>query len=498
MKNAFKEGTPESVGISSEAIEWLLDELESGFTEPHGLMIMRNNVLCAKGAWNPFALGIRHGLQSHSKTYAATAIGIAYTEGILKLDEKLIDIFPEEAPSHPSENLQNLTVRDTLCMGNGMEEESPISENWIRDFLATPVVHAPGTAFMYNSTGSSILAAIIRKKTGMGLEEFLTPRLYEKIGIDYQNHAWIKAPDGTELGGAGMFASIEDNFRLMKLYMDDGIWNGERILASDYVREATSKIIDTSSEQKVNPPASDNFLGYGYQIWQCKPEGAYRADGAMGQFTIVIPDKKMEIAVTENASGAHWAQRTLDIIWEFLDKVVSDQPLPEDPEKSGKLMARLQRLSLPQPLYKPDSIKKSAIDQVTFEFPNPLRLDIFGLARDLSSKTAEIPVYTMKIVFHPTWADLYFDCGRKYYHILTALDGTRRRNSFDGDVVTQVIASGYWRTEDCFEVKLRWIETCGEETLSIHLLEDGNILADLTGTIAFHDDQKSIQGKRLW
>ena len=102
-RKEFMRVTPESVGIDSGDIEWLLDRLESGFTEPHGLMIMRHGKICAEGWWNPYAPGIRHGLQSHSKTYAATAIGIAYTEGIVKLDERIIDIFPEYAPEQPSE-----------------------------------------------------------------------------------------------------------------------------------------------------------------------------------------------------------------------------------------------------------------------------------------------------------------------------------------------------------------------------------------------------------
>ena len=91
MGKEFETVTPESVGIESSAIMELLDELESGFTEPHGLMIMRYGKICAKGWWAPYAPGIPHGQQSHTKTYAATAVGIAYTEGLLSLDEKIID-----------------------------------------------------------------------------------------------------------------------------------------------------------------------------------------------------------------------------------------------------------------------------------------------------------------------------------------------------------------------------------------------------------------------
>ena len=328
-RKEFERVTPESVGIASGDIEWLLDRLESGFTEPHGLMIMRHGKICAEGWWNPYAPGIRHGLQSHSKTYAATAVGIAYTEGILKLDERIIDIFPEEAPENPSEHLQQLTVHHVLCMGCGMDEMPAPSRDWIREFLHTPVRHAPGTTYMYNSVGSSLLAAIIRKKTGLGLHEYLRPRLYDKIGIFSDNHVWICMPDGCEAGGGGLFATTEDNLRLMKLYADGGIWDGERILAPDYVERATTLQNESATEEVNNPPAKDNFVGYGYQIWMCRPKGVYRADGAMGQFTIVAPKQDMLIAITENAAGAHWAQETLDTIWEFLDRV--DSSPAEDP-----------------------------------------------------------------------------------------------------------------------------------------------------------------------
>ena len=126
-------------------------------------MIMRRGRVCAEGWWAPYAPGLRHGLQSHTKTYAATAVGIAVTEGKVSLDERVIDIFQEFEPENPSENLKKLTVHNDLSMGCGMEEMPRPTENWIRDFLSIPVVHEPGTAYMYNSTGSTLLAAIVKK-----------------------------------------------------------------------------------------------------------------------------------------------------------------------------------------------------------------------------------------------------------------------------------------------------------------------------------------------
>lgn len=325
MKEEFDYVTPESVGISSKSIMWLLDELESGFTEPHSLMIMRYGKLCAQGWWKPFAPGLVHGQQSHSKTYTATAVGIAYTEGILSLDERIIDIFSEEAPEIPSENLKKMTVHDVLCMGTGMEKEPAPSVNWIQDFLKIPVVHEPGTTYYYNSTGSTLLGAIIKKKTGLSLMEYLKPRLFEKIGINSDNLIWCCMPDGIEVGGGGLFATTEDNLRLMKLYADGGIWEGERILAEDYVKKAISLQNQSATEALGNPEATDNFLGYGYQIWMCQPQGVYRADGAMGQFTIVDPAKNVILAITENAKAPTGLKKLLILsgnFWRALQKTV--------------------------------------------------------------------------------------------------------------------------------------------------------------------------------
>ena len=216
MRKEFTRVTPEAVGIPSASIETLLDRLEEGWTEPHGLMIMRHGKVCAEGWWAPYAPGVRHGLQSHTKTYAATAVGIAYTEGLLKLTDRIVDIFADEIPENPSENLKKLTVRDVLCMGCGMDTMPRPSKDWIREFLATPVNHVPGTAFMYNSTGSTFLGAIVRKLTGLGLHDYLKPRLFDKIGIDADNLRWMTMPDGMEIGGGGLYATTEDNLRLIR------------------------------------------------------------------------------------------------------------------------------------------------------------------------------------------------------------------------------------------------------------------------------------------
>ena len=466
-RKPFETAAPEALGIRSLDILDYIAALEASDTEMHGLMIMRHGKLCAQGWWAPFAPGLRHGLQSHTKTYAATAVGIAYTEGILRLDERIIDIFPEESPEEPSENLKLLTVRDVLCMGCGMDTMPGPSVDWIREFMHTPVNHKPGTTYMYNSTGSTLLGAIVRKKTGLGLHDYLKPRLFDKIGIDASNLRWSCMPDGMEVGGGGLWATTEDNLRLLKLYADGGVWEGERILAEDYVRLATTNQNDSASEQAVNPPATDNFLGYGFQIWMCKPEGAYRADGAMGQFTIVLPKQDMIIAITETAPGAHWAQRTLDITWDFVAKVTSDSPLPEDPTAEKLLADVLSRLSIGNPPFAPYSPMVEKISGKTFRMTS----GSFGpFGGNFMSGEGPDPVKEFSFSF-----DTY-GC---LWHIATASGrqetvrvGTRglRTSNILGkpeDATQLYLAHGSWTAEDTFELRCRWLESCIEDVYTL-------------------------------
>ncbi len=470
-RKPFETAAPEALGIRSGDIMAYLDELEASDTEMHGLMIMRHGKLCAQGWWAPFGPNIRHGLQSHTKTYAATAVGIAYTEGILKLDERLIDIFPDESPKDPGENLKLLTVRDVLCMGCGMDTMPPPGKDWIRDFLHTPVNHKPGTTYMYNSTGSTLLGAIVRAKTGLGLHDYLKPRLFDKIGIDAGNLRWACMPDGMEVGGGGLYATTEDNLRLLKLYADGGVWEGERILVEDYVRLATTNQNDSASEAAVNPPATDNFLGYGFQIWMCKPEGAYRADGAMGQFTIVLPKLDMIIAITETAPGAHWAQKTLDITWDFAAKVTSDGPLPEDPEAAGKLEARLRSLNVGNPPCQPYSPTAARVSGRTFRVTS----GVFGpFGGNFMSGEGPNPIREFRFDFDNygcLWHILAASGREEYIRVGTG--GLRLTNILgtESSCTQLYLAHGSWVSEETFELRCRWLETCIEDVYTFRFLD---------------------------
>lgn len=372
-RKEFARCLPEEVGIPSEAIMKLLDTLEDGgFTEMHGLMIMRHDKVCAEGWWKPFGPGLHHALHSLSKTWTATAIGLCEYEGLLNVTDRVCDILPDKMPSPLPARVARMTVRDVMTMASGSEtEKEDYEDGWVEDFFARPIEHEPGAFWRYNSHATAILSAIVERVSGTSMVAFLTTRLFEKIGVDASRIMCYRGGDGTCLGGHGMFTCTEDNLRLMRLYLQGGVWEGERLLSEAFVKDATSPLMDTAPAHAHTPWIYDNCCGYGYQIWMCRPEGSYRADGAYGQFCVVIPSLDMIVSINETGylgrhmshnelrllkgrvgedQPVHGPQATLNALFDILLPAIKPEvsSLPVG-ETAHRLTQRLKRLSLPRP-----------------------------------------------------------------------------------------------------------------------------------------------------
>ena len=249
-------------------------------------------------------------------------------------------------------------------MGSGIQRMPQQGADWVRDFLACNIDFKPGTKFIY-STMCEMLAAIVRQVSGMSTFDYLKPRLFDKLGIDPKNLRWARMGDGNEFCSAGMQATTEDNLRLLVLYANGGVWEGERILSEEFVRLATSAQIDNAREvtEAIGVPVmpagkNDGNSGYGFMMWMCKRPGAYRADGMAGQYTVVIPDLDMLVSITENAENP---MRTMEVLWQFVDKISGPDPLPEDEAASGHLARRLKMLALPAETYAPFGAKRESV-----------------------------------------------------------------------------------------------------------------------------------------
>lgn len=338
--------TPEEAGISSAAVERCLRALEHEQTTMNGFMAARHGKVFSECWWAPYGPKLLHSNHSFGKSYTATAIGIALGEGLLRLDERMADIFAGEIREKGIElpaGVEKITVEHVLTMTNGMAYHPDLSGDFVRNYFSTPLAYEPGTHFAYNSAGSCMLGAAILKRSGQNLKDYLTPRLFEKIGIDPAKFVWRQFR-GTGIDAEpGTFSRTEDNLRLALLYLQGGRWNGEQVLPEDFVRAALSVQASTAHA----PEQKDGLCGYGYQLWACSIPGVYRFDGGQGQFGIIWPEQDLVIAIHEGAMGPRGPQMTLDVLYETLFPALRSAALPPDPAALDSLRRAERAAALP-------------------------------------------------------------------------------------------------------------------------------------------------------
>lgn len=371
---ALPRSTPEEQGVSSQAILNFVEAVENSNHELHSFMVVRHGNVIAEGWWNPYKPELKHTMYSTSKSFTSTAIGLAVSENLISVSDKVISFFPEDLPDTISENLADLQIRDLLSMTFGQEPEPPFptivsSDNWVKAILATPIVNKPGSFFLYNSFGTYMLAAIIHKVTGENVVDYLKPRLFEPLGITGAD--WEVDPMGINTGGWGLRIKTEDMAKLGQLYLQKGNWNGKQILPEAWVEEATtSKILQSPELSQEDRQNSDWLQGYGYKFWRSR-HNSYRGDGAYGQFILVLPEQDAVIAITAETSDM---QGELNLVWDNLLSGFQDEKIAANPEIYNQLKEKLNSLELMPPKVETGSSTKSLFNQKAFNFTDDRNL----------------------------------------------------------------------------------------------------------------------------
>lgn len=281
----------------------------------HGILVRQHNEVLDSFYWWD---GRRDNIHSCSKSVLSLAAGMALNEGLLSLDERVIDIFPEEAPDEPSEYLKALRVRHLLTMSagydhlvlHGNQRDWLEDRDWVHYALHYPLKYSPGTKFVYNNCAPILASRAIQKRAGMTLLEYLKPRLFEPL--DIPNPQWMTCPMGYTLGVGGLFLNLEEMSRIGQLFLNKGMWKGQQLVPASYVEEAAGKQVPT--EPASGKEAPDSAAGYGYWVWQCARDGAYRAEGIYGQFIIVLPGQDAVITIAAHKEGT--TQPILDAVWD--------------------------------------------------------------------------------------------------------------------------------------------------------------------------------------
>ena len=313
------------------AFEAYLQEVEDSSENLHSIMVLQHGKVLEEKFFVP---DTAHILNSVSKTFTSTAVGFAISEGLLNLEDKIVDIFPESVPEEPQEWLSRITLRNLLTMNSGHGTDPTYAarrggDDWIRAFMEWPIDYEPGTCYCYNSLGTYVLSAAVQKVTGQKVVDYLETRLWQPLGI--RKPFWEESPSGINTGGWGLFLRTEDLARMGLCLLNDGQFGGKQVIPAEWVAEMSKpqapSVNAGINEHKMkelvaehpeisyfSPEKSDWVQGYGYQMWRCR-HNAFRADGANGQYIIVIPDKDAVVVTTAHIQNM---QQEINLIWDYI------------------------------------------------------------------------------------------------------------------------------------------------------------------------------------
>jgi CubicO group peptidase (beta-lactamase class C family) len=481
---------PEAEGVSSDSIIKFLEATAKSQTEFHSFMLLRHGKVIAEGWWDPYRADLKHTLYSCSKSFTATAIGFAVQEKRLSLDDKVISFFPNQLPDTVSTWLSELTVRDVLIMSDGQEPDptgvvASADTNWIKGFLKTPILHEPGSVFLYNSLGTYMLSAIIQKVTGQKTLDYLKPRLFEPLGISGED--WETDMQGINTGGWGLRLKTEDMAKFAELFLQKGTWGGKQILPASWIEDAsTAHIMQDPNATQSKKDSSDWLQGYCYQMWRCR-HNAFRGDGAFGQFMIVMPEQDAALAITAETPNM---QEEINLVWQYLLPSFNDKSLPANANAANKLKEKIRTLALLPPTKNNESYQAAVNGKTFAASANSMQLESIGF--NFSGGDCRVNFQTTTSRY-----DVVFAAG-KWQPGETNLPGP----SLTGALIenrsmiypAKIMAAYSWKDANTLQLTVRYIESPHTETYLCHF-HDNSLIIEASRSLDYGKNNAVIEAR---
>lgn len=393
--------SPKQAAVPSKALNEFLKALSSASNgAPHTCIVARNDHVICEAAWAPYSTGTWHVTHSLCKSFVGTAIGMLWDEGKIELDEKICSIFPERCNLMTSRKARSLTVEHLLTMSSGStfrEAGAVVESDWVRGFLESEFEFEPGTQMDYNSMNTYLLSAILRRKAGCGLMEYLRPRLFEPMG--FGDVAWERCPNGIEKGGWGMYVFLEDAVKLGMLYLHKGVWKGQRLLSEAWVEQATTTHLSRDTGEE-----------YGFQIWTNSEKKRFLFNGMFGQYVIVCPDLDMVIGINAGAGNLFTRSATLKAANQLLAQVQS--AAPDDPRAENELADMLAALSYDGTVARPAPSPASSLSRFFARLFRPAAPEASSLPPEIQSLPLSVFHFSQN---HASLLPLISSCMNDWY-----------------------------------------------------------------------------------
>lgn len=455
----FPPASPEDVGITSASLLNFLDTVRQRELNLHSFMLIRHGKAAAAMWWRPYSPSQPHQLYSFSKSVTAAAVAMAQEEGRLSFEDRVAGFFPRQIDPDADERIFSVTVEHLLTMTSGAVAQNEVTmrgqDDWVEWFLNTPLNCEPGTRFAYNSLNTYMLAAILRKVTGEGLVDYLMPRLFEPLGIE--RPVWDTCPLGIECGGWGLYLTTGDMAKFCKLCLDDGLWEGRRLLPEGWASKAGSPLADTAADAKLNDSVHRTG-GYGYQFWRNGDGSSWRADGMFGQYGLIMPEQDMVVVIT----GGHASQ--MEIMDAFYDTVVPYIDLIPEGSAPGtdwdELLGIAGELCCPRPERRPRSFEQEKrLDGMIFDFPMNSH-SLLPLSMRYLHRIRNLGVSALRLEFGEEQSAIYWSEGGREQRVPFRTDGEFCRGTLTcAHREYPVVTAAGWTGPDTLTVDVRPIRT---------------------------------------
>lgn len=361
---------PEEVGVSSKEIVEFLRDMKENKLEFHSFMVVKNGKVACELYRSPFNKETPHSVYSVSKTVTAIAVGFAINEGLFTLDTRIVDVFPEYVTEKTNSKIFGVTVRHLLTMTAGVSPnllQDKGKTDWLKEFFKSPFYGEPGT-FRYVNENIFVLSAMICKLSKTTLREYLTPRLFAPLGIDFPY--WETNDDGVEAGGWGLFLKLEDFAKISYCLLNNGKIEKKQIIPENWVEEMTEPHADTSICKNL-----DSSKGYGYCTWRNGGNAGYRMNGMFSQFGIAFPEENAVIVCFGAVAGE---QEARDCIWRHFPKAfIEPDKKAKEPLFEG-FYTVAEQFKIDNPNVSVRSLKEATLNERTIEIKRKILLNLIG------------------------------------------------------------------------------------------------------------------------
>lgn len=473
----FKRGTPESVGIPSQAIRNFILRLQKQKVPMHSILVYRHDCLVTEGYYAPYQPDTLHRMFSISKSFTSIAIGLLADEGKLSLNDPIISYFPDKIPDDVHPWIAAMTIRDMLMMRTchaSTTYKVNMQTDWVESFFTVPPTHPAGKVFHYDTSSAHTLAALVERLSGMPMLDYLKEKL-SVLGFSRKSYM-LTDPFGVSMGGSGLNATPIDLLKFAYLIAHEGLVDGKQLLSSSYIKEATSNLTPTL----VPAPCRSEACGYGYQFWRNEKDG-YVCYGMGGQLIIFLPKWDLICITTADTQGIGGGNQLIyDALYDEILPSLAPNPLPEDQKSHQELLSLLQKLEIAP-------LEGFAFSPIA-EKVGQVRFSIAANDPDFSD---------LWLTFGKDEGTLSFTLRGKEYQLVFGL-GCIRTGIFP--VYEQrYAASGVWLADDTFYLRFHIIDayvgsvhfefSFGEDDVTIFMRKQEESL--------FHEFQGHLYGKKM-